>query len=181
VDTHQRDRNQMRADEDIRRIAALATAVQVVCLANQLTLREQSLTVTRPPLPPVELELGGRQPFGFAFTAGHDASFSVPAGVRFVIEHLDVSCGRTGPPVSVLLVTKSRYMFRQLCLNGCARQPSPDENAEAGDMTPILVHETTANTFIFGDGDGRSSCVVPPDTFVQVWGYLEPTHDALSS
>ena len=166
--------------EDIRRIAVLAAAVRVICVANQMRLREQSLMVTRHPRPPVPIDFTEREPFGFAFTAGHEATFNVPSGHRFVIEHLDVSCWAKNDQVDVRLITRSRHMFRHLTLSCWPEQPPVGENAQTETAAPILINESTANTFLFSNGEVHDSSTVPPDTYVQVWGYLEPAYDGES-
>jgi hypothetical protein len=54
------------------------------------------------------------------------------------------------------------------------------EEAESPSVEPILVQGSTANFFLFSNGEVRGSSTVPPDTCLQVWGYLEPTYDAES-
>jgi hypothetical protein len=161
--------------DDIRRITALAVAVRVLCIVNQLRLRDQNLVVTRHPKRQVTIDFTERTPFGFAFTAGHEATFRVPSGHRFVIESMHVSCWAKHDLVDVQLVTRSPHMFRQVtCWPG---EALPDGNSQST-TTPILVQESTTNTFLFGTGDWHSSSTVPDDTYLQVWGYLEPFEDA---
>ena len=74
--------------DDVRRITALAVALRVLCIVNQLRLHDQNLVVTRHPKPQVTIDFTERTPFGFAFTTGHEATFRVPAGHRFVIVSL---------------------------------------------------------------------------------------------
>ena len=165
--------------EDVRRLALLATALRVISIVNHLRLHEQSLTVTRAEQPPLEIEFIGRVPFAFAFTEGNEASFRVPTGHQFLIEHVTVS----GPATHVLdvqMVTRSRHMFRQMTLP-CGRLPQSDEQLpEMGADSAILVQGSTANTLMFSNGIERSSSIVPPDTYVQLWGCLEPTEDPAS-
>lgn len=178
MEHHDGRHDQPTSPQEMACIAGLASAMRLVCSANGLPLREQVLTVTRPPLPPVELEFTGPQPFGFAFTAGHEATFRVPTGHRFVIEHVYVSQSAKAGHADVHLVTKSRYMFRHLTLNGWPEQPSPDEGPDGSPTTQLVMHESTTNTFLFSDGEARSSSTVPPDSYLQVWGYLEPLNQA---
>jgi hypothetical protein len=168
-------RNRSTAEEEICRILALAREARVVCMAIRLTLRDQSLPVTQPGLPPAEFGFVGRQPFGFAYTAGRQATFRVPCGHRFVIEHIDVSCWAKNERVEVQLVTRSRHMFRSLTVTDWPRRTSLGEEAEAPSVAPILMQGCTANTFLFSYGEVHGSSTVPPDTGLEVWGYLEPT------
>lgn len=177
---HEGNRERTTLADEVRRIASLAAAVRVICIAHQLSLRDQSLTVARHPQAPVQIDFTGREPFGFAFTEGSEATFHVPSRHRFVIEHIHVSSPNR-EHADVQLVTKSPHMYRQLTLTSGPDQASLGKGAQTGTSTPILVHESTANTFLFGDGEAYSSSTVPLGTYVQVWGYLEPTHDALSS
>lgn len=172
------NREKERTTEDIRRIAALAAAVRVICIANHLRLPEHSLIVTRHPKPPVEIAFTGREPFGFAFTAGHEAAFQVPSGHRFVIEHLDLSCWAKNGHIEVQLVTRSPHMFRQVTLTRWPEQRPLGQNGQAGTTAPILVNESTANTLLFSNGELHSSSTVPPETYLQLWGYLEPAYEA---
>ena len=168
-------RNRSTAEEEICRILALAREARVVCMAIRLTLRDQSLPVTQPGLPPAEFGFVGRQPFGFAYNAGRQATFRVPCGHRFVIEHIDVSCWAKNERVEVQLVTRSRHMFRSLTVTDWPRRTSLGEEAEAPSVAPILMQGCTANTFLFSYGEVHGSSTVPPDTGLEVWGYLEPT------
>jgi hypothetical protein len=68
------------------------------------------------------------------------------------------------------MVTRSRRMFQHLSLESST-------NATA----PILVHGSTDNTLMFSNRLAGSSSTVPPDTYVQLWGFLEPTEDATSA
>lgn len=161
--------------DDIRRITALVVALRVLCIVNQLRLRDQHLIVTRHPKPQVAIDFTGRTPFGFAFTAGHEATFRVPSGHRFVIENMNVSCWARHELADVQLVTRSPHMFRQVTC--WQEQPPLDENSQSA-TTPILVQGSTTNTFLFGTGEWHSSSTVPDDTYLQIWGYLEPFEDA---
>ena len=163
--------------DDIQRIAVLSAALRVICVANQLKLRDQSLMVTRHPRPPVSIDFSEREPFGFVFTEGHEAAFHVPSGHRFVIEHLHVSCGSQPNEWDLQLVTKSRHMFRQVTLTCAPELGLPGENVQKGTPTPIIANESTLNTFLFSNGAAHSSSVVPPESYLQIWGYLEPTYD----
>jgi hypothetical protein len=164
------------ATEDVRRVAALTAAIRVICIANQVHTLQQRMTVTRAPRPDVEIDFTGRVPFGFAFTEGHEATFHVPYGHRFVIEHMDISC--SSGFVDVQLVTRSRRMFRSLTVTDWLnRAPSP-EDVGSSSAAPIQVHGSSASTFMFGNGAVHNSSTVPQDTYVQVWGYLEPAYDA---
>lgn len=160
--------------EDNRRLSLLAAALRVISIANHLRLRETTLTVTRAQQPPIDIEFTGRVPFAFAFTEGHEATFRVPTGHRFLIEHVTVS-GPAAHALDVQMVTRSRHMFRQMTLP-CGRQSQSDGSIpETGVDSPMAVHGATANTLLFGNGIEHSSSTVPPDTYVQMWGCLEPT------
>jgi len=174
MEVQDKNRITTTAAEDLRRIATLAAAVRFISLANQLAHREQRLTVSRPQLPPVEIDFVGRQPFGFAFTEGHEATFHVPPGHRYVIEHMDVSCGRNCAHVDVELITRSPCMFRHIALPRWPGQTSWGEDSEKRTAPPIVVRGSSENTFLFSNGKVFGSSIVPPDTYVQIWGYLEP-------
>ena len=162
--------------DDIRRITALAVALRIICIAHQLKLCEQSLTVTRHPQQPVTIDFMERTPFGFAFTAGNEATFRVPSGHRFVIENMHVSCWAKDDLVDVQLVTRSPRMFRQVT---CWPEQLPVDANSQMTATPMVVNESTTNTFLFGNREWHSSATVPDDTYLQIWGYLEPFEDAL--
>lgn len=156
-----------RVAEDLLRIAAMAAAMRVICADNQVRLRQQYLSVNCPPRPASEIEFTGRASFGFAFTEGKEATFRVPSGHRFVVEHVFVSSGADQNEVEVHMVTRSRRMFQHLSL------------ATGTDVTtPILVQGSTESTLFFKHGIEPSSSTVPADTYLQMWGYLEPTDDA---
>jgi hypothetical protein len=159
-----------RVGEDVLRIAALAAAMRVIYTDNELRLRQRSLSVSCPPRPESEIQFTGRVPFGFVFTEGQEATFRVPSGHRFVIENVIVSCDDEHGKAEVHMVTRSRRMFQHLSLESST-------NATA----PILVHGSTDNTLMFSNRLAGSSSTVPPDTYVQLWGFLEPTEDATSA
>lgn len=150
--------------------ATLRALTQWTCALNRLALREGRLTVTSPSRQRRALDFAGRVPFGFAFTEGHQTTFNVPSGHRFVIEHLNISCSAANPHLLVQLVTKSPYMFRNLTLCN-----SPGELNRGEVSSPIQIQGFTTNMFLFSNGELRNSSRVPPDTYLQVWGYLEPT------
>src|SRR5277367_5097935 len=77
--------------DDVRPLSSLAAALRAIGVANQVPLSEQGLSVARSKQQPFEINLSGRVPFGFIFTAGHDATFQVPCGYRFWIEHISLS------------------------------------------------------------------------------------------
>ena len=54
--TQRAKRETSTATEDIRNIAVLTLALRVICIANQLKLHRESMTVTRPPQGEVKLE-----------------------------------------------------------------------------------------------------------------------------
>jgi hypothetical protein len=178
MEARQARRETTTAIDDTGRIAALTAALRVICIANQLQLSRQSVTVTRPAQRDVQIDFSGREPFGFVFTTGHEAAFHVPSGHRYVIEHVQVSCWAKTEHVDVQLVTRSSHMFRQMSLTAWPKQPSIGETAEAEIPAPILVQGSTANTLLFSDGGTHNSSTVPPETYVQLWGYLEPTCEA---
>ena len=99
----------------------------------------------------------------------------MPSGHRFMIETLHVSCWAKHDLVDVQLVTRSPHMFRQVT---CWPGEAPLDETLQSTTTQILVQESTTNTFLFGTGDWHSSATVPDDTYLQIWGYLEPFESA---
>jgi hypothetical protein len=164
----------------VLRVLAMAAAMRVVCLENQLRLRQQSLSISHPRQPATEIQFTGQVPFGFAFTEGHEATFRVPSGHRFVIEHITISCWTRNGTMQVRMITRSRHMFRRLTLDSGTRE-QPGRTFEFGAGASILVHGSTANTLSFNNSTDYSSSTVPPETYVQMWGYLEPTENEVSS
>jgi hypothetical protein len=175
--THHVNRETPVVTEDVRRIAALTAAIRVLCIINRVQLqRQRFITVIRPPHRNVQIDFTGRVPLGFAFPEGHEATFHVPSGHRFVIEQMDISC--TSGSVDVQLVTRSRRMFRSLTVTDWLNHAPSTEEPGSPSAAPIQVHGSSASTFMFGNGALHNSSTVPPDTYVQVWGYLEPAYDA---
>jgi len=164
--------------EDVLRIAALAAAMRLVCMSNQVGRHQQTLMVSRPPQPATDFDFTGHVPFGFAFTEGHSTPFYVPSGHRFVIEKIAVSCWAAEEIREVQLQTRSRHMFRHMTL-WCASELSA-QSSNTDESHTILVEGSTVNTLLFSYGAGHRSLQVPPDTYVQLWGYLEPTTAELS-
>ena len=51
---------------------------------------------------------------------------------------------------------------------------APNEGKVSDDSAvPIVVNGSSANSFLFSNGESKNSSVVPRDTYIQVWGYLE--------
>ena len=147
--------------EAVRWYAALAALTQLTCAANGLRLREERLAVSSSCIPALELEFTGRQPFGFAFTEGHQATFNVPSGHRFVIEHLNISCWAENPHLLVQLITKSPHMFRSLTLCNSEEKLSGAYSHSGLPAAPIQIQGLTTNTFLFSNGDLQNSSTVP--------------------
>ena len=165
------------AAEDVRRVASLAAALRAIGIVNQVQLHDQELTVTRAGQQPFEIDFSGRVPFGFVFTAGHDATFHLPCGYRFWIEHVSVSIPAKHDTMDVQMVTRSRHLFQQVSLR-CGGDPGSDSGwPEMGAGLPILVQGPTANTLLFSTGMEYGTSIVPSGAYVQIWGCLEPTDD----
>jgi len=166
--------------EDARRFAMLATALRIIGIVNDLRLQEQRLTVTCAKRQPLEVDFIGQVPFAFAFSEGHEATFRVPNRHRFVIEHVTVSSPAASAS-DVQMVTRSKQMFRQMTLT-CSHAAIPSAlSSEAARTHTVLVPGSTSNTLLFSNGIQHSSFIVPANTYVQLWGYLEPTEDPSSS
>jgi hypothetical protein len=163
--------------EDVRHLASMAAALRAVAIANQLPLTEQGLTVTRSGQPSVSLDFAGKVPFGFIFTTGFEAAFEVPCGYRFWIEHISLSLPSEHDALDVQLATLSPHMIQQVKLRyGC--DPNADGDApkpKTGASAPIMVPSSTTSTLLFSNGMEYGSSIVPPGSYVQLWGYLEPT------
>jgi hypothetical protein len=168
------DSEKTYSPEAIRWFAAVTALTQLTCAVNGLRLQEERLAVASPPRQTVELEFTGRQPFGFAFTHGHQATFNVPSGHRFVIEHLKLSCWANCSHLRIRLETKSPRAFRTLTL-GCAQESTePGLSCELLADAPMVVQGSSCSTFLFSNGEVANSSTVPEQTYLQIWGYLEP-------
>jgi hypothetical protein len=179
MNTQHGNRETPVATEDVRRIVALTAAIRVLCITNQVQLqRQRFITVNRPPQRDVRIDVTGPVPFGFAFTEGHEATFHVPSGHRFVIEQMHIACSSPNQHSDVQLVTRSRHMFRSLTVTD---RPHHPESQTGTDDAPMQLLGSSTSTFLFSNGAVHNSSTVPPDTYVQLWGYMEPTDDALSS
>ena len=163
--------------EDVRHLASMAAALCAVAIANQLPLIEQGLNVTLSGQPPLNIDFAERVPFGFIFTAGYEASFEVPCGYRFWIEHISLSLPTEHDALDVQLATLSEHTIQQVKLRyGC--DPNADGDApkpKTGAAAPIIVPASTANTLLFSNGMEYGSSIVPSGSYVQLWGSLEPT------
>jgi len=161
--------------ETLRWDATLAALIELTSAANGLRLHNERLAVTPSCAPTLGLDFTGRQPFGFVFTQGHQAIFNVPSGHRFVIKHLNISSRAENPHLLVQLVTKSPHMFRSLTLCNSTEELVIADGGSALPAAPIQIYGLTANTFLFSNGELKNSSTVPPDTYIQLWGYLETT------
>ena len=161
--------------DDARPLSSLAATLRAIGIANQVPLSEQELTVNRSGQHPFEINFSDRVPFGFIFTAGHDATFPVPCGYRFWIEHISLSLPPKHDSLDVQMITHSRHLFQQVTLR-CGNDSGSDSNSlEFADFLPIPVHAATANTLLFSNGMEYGTSIVPAGSYVQLWGYLEPT------
>jgi hypothetical protein len=153
--------------ETIRWFAALTAMTQLMCAVNGLRLHEERLAVTSPIRQTVALEFTGCQPFGFALTQGHQATFNVPSGHRFVIEQLSLSCWADYRYLRVRLETKSPRAFRTITL-GCPQESSePGLSCELFADAPMVVQGFSRSTFLFSNGEVENSATVPPQTYVR--------------
>lgn len=114
-----------------------------------------------------------RQPFGLVFQEGQRAAFNLPAGRRFIVEYVKITCWGSTPHLLVQLTTRSQSMFRNLML--CSAYEDLSGVCTVTPASPLHLWESTANTLLFSCGEVRHSATVPADTCVQMWGYLEPT------
>jgi hypothetical protein len=160
----------------MRRNPSLATAMRIMSHTGPVTTRDHEVAASRPPLVPFLFDFLGREPFGFAFTEGQEAKFRVPSGHRFVIEHVDVCCWAKDDHLDVEFVTTSSRRYCNVASGRSLLQASTCEGNTAHACEPIWVQGSSVTTFLFSNGELQDSSTVPPDTYVQVWGYLEPTN-----
>jgi hypothetical protein len=118
-------------------------------------------------------ELTPRQPFGLVFQEGQRAAFNLPAGRRFVVEYLRITSWRSNPHLLIQLTTESQSMFRNLTLCSAFDELSIYDGFAVTAASPVQIWEQTTNTLLFTYGDRRYSAMVPTETCVQMWGYLE--------
>jgi hypothetical protein len=78
------------------------------------------------------------------------------------------------------MVTRSRRMFRQMTLTCTHDVASSTSEPEISGAHTVLVPGSTSNTLLLSKGAEPSSSIVPTGAYVQLWGYLEPTDDAIS-
>jgi hypothetical protein len=161
--------------EDVRQLASIAAALRAVAIANQLPLLEQGFTVTHSGQPPLNLDFSGSVPFGFVFTAGYEASFEVPCGYRFWIEHISLSLPAEHDNLDIQLATLSQHMIQQVKLRYGIDPDAAGDTPKMGAAVPIIVPASTASSLLFSNGMEYGTTVVPSGSHVQLWGYLEPT------
>ena len=165
--------------EEVRNLASMAAALRAVAIANQLPLIEQGLNLTLSGQPPLNIDFAERVPFGFIFTAGYEASFEIPCGYRFWIEHISLSLPTEHDALDVQLATLSEHTIQQVKLRyGCDPTANGDTaKPKTGEAAPIIVPASTASSLLFSNGMEYGSSIVPSGSYVQLWGYLEPTED----
>jgi hypothetical protein len=157
----------------VRELAELAVRVRLMCDGNHLQQnRNRNLTTTGPWGEPMEIEFIDRQPYGFVFSQGQEAGFRVPSGHRFVIEQVNVSSWGDSGALTMHLVTNSPRMYRCIEL-AYLQEPQADATAAVVAATPLVVNGLSVNTVLFSDRKVHNSPIVPSDTYLQVWGYLE--------
>jgi len=181
METIEVNRKKSTAANQMRRATSLMSAMGIMRADGSSVPHDPSLFASRPLLERFLFDCIGREPFGFAFTAGRVARFHVPSGHRFVVEHVDISCWAQDDQLEVQLVTKSSSRCCKLTQPASRSQPSPDGNAGAEAAAPIWMQGSSVSTFVFSNAEVHDSPIVPPETYVQVWGYLEPTNVAASS
>ena len=156
------------------RATSLTEAMEILSPNHSSKPQKQSFTV-RQPLVPFLFDFFGPEPFGFAFTEGRDAKFRVPSGHRFVIEHINVCCWATDDHLDMKFVTTSSRTCRNLTSEQSVLQASPSKDGRAQTAELIWVQESSLTILLFSNHAVQGSPIVPPDTYVQIWGYLEPT------
>ena len=156
------------------RATSLTDAMGIVSPNHGSEPQDQSFTV-RQPLVPFLFDFLGPEPFGFAFTEGQDAKFRVPSGHRFVIEHVSVCCWAKDDHQDVEFVTTSARTCRNLTSDQSVTQASLCKDGRAQTAEPIWVQGSSLTTLLFSNHEVQGSPIVPPDTYVQIWGYLEAT------
>ncbi len=160
--------------EAARKLVELALRVRSMCAANGSQPRNHSLTATGPWGEPTEIEFIDRQPYGFVFTEGQQATFRVPTAHRFIIEQVNVSWWGDGGALSMHLVTNAPRVYR--CVEvAYFPEHSASEAASGVTLTPLALTGLSANTFMFSDRKVHNSSTVPSDACLQIWGYLEPS------
>ncbi len=164
----------MMSAEAIRGFTSLIASVQLLCAANHVRLAEQSLSVIMPGMTELAADFAARQPMGFAFTEGHRASFNVPFGHRFVIEQISLSCWAEDNRLRVQLATKSPRGYRNVALYCAPDSSERGLSCQLQSDPPVIVQGSSRGTFLFSNGEIENSATVPPHTYVQVWGCLEP-------
>ena len=156
------------------RATSLTEAMGIVSPNHCSKPQDQSFTV-RQPLVPFLFDFLGPEPFGFAFTEGQEAKFRVPSGHRFVIEHVNVCCWAKDDNLDMKFVTTSSRSCCNLTWEQSVLQASPSKDVRAQTAEPIWVQGSSLTTLLFSNHESQGSPIVPPGTYVQVWGYLEPT------
>jgi hypothetical protein len=174
------NRKQSTAADDMRRSTSLLSAMGIMRADERSVPLDPDLTTTRPLLQPFLFDFIGHEPFGFSFTAGRGARFHVPSGHRFVVEHVNIACWAKDDRLTVQLVTKSSSRCCTLTQAHSPLQPLTNDAAGVHVVGPIWVQGSSVSTFLFSNGEVHESSVVPPETYVQVWGYLEPMNGAVS-
>jgi len=156
------------------RATSLTEAMGIVSPNHCSKPQEQSFTV-RQPLVPFRFDFLGPEPFGFAFTEGREAKFRVPSGHRFVIEHVSVCCGAKNDHLDTKFVTTSSRTCHNLASEQSVSLAFPSTDGRSQTAEPISVQGSSLTTLLFSNHAVEGSPIVPPDTYVQIWGYLEPT------
>lgn len=159
----------------VRELAELPVCIRMMSAANGAPPRKQGSTAQGAWGEPVEIEFIDRQPYLFVFTGGQEASFRVPSGHRFVIERVNVASWGDDGALSMRLVSLSPLVYRSIEIT-CLSEPSADDVASDVTATPIVLNGSSANSFQFSDRKVHGSPAVPADTYLQIWGYLEPSY-----
>jgi hypothetical protein len=160
---------------DIYRATSMAEAMGITFPDCSSQPQEHGLTA-RWPMAPFQFDFLGREPFGFVFTEGRQAKFRVPSGHRFVIEHADICCWAKDDHLDVEFITTSSRTYCNRIPERSLLQAPPCEGGMASASEPIWVQGSSITTYLFTTHEVHGSSIVPPDTYVQVWGYLEPTN-----
>ena len=167
----------MTHTESTRQAQARPSATEILRRFTEMVLAGLGRSSRDPATPPPLLacsdetfspEKVQRQPFGVVFVEGQKATFTIPQGRRLIIEYLDIACWGDSPRPLVQLTTKSEDMFRNVTVRS-----SDSQGYGVSPTWPMQIKEATSNTFLFSSGSMRQSPIVPHDTYVQMWGYLE--------
>lgn len=158
-------------------IVSLAALVLLLCFAHGAWAQPMQVMVTNGPTAPIFTQ-GLHAPAEFHFGPGQTATIpTVPSTTRFVIEHINIQAWGPTAWFVELVGSSSNGVYNNTAF---MLQPVPFGNgarsfAVVTSTGKMFASGGTTFQFNFSNSTTFNTLAVPPNVWVEVWGYYEST------